>query len=119
MGGLDKIQSIQSVRRSGRYYGSGGFEALMRSESKRPNKVREEFEFGGMTGVNAYDGRSVWKIEPWGGKKDPEALSEDELKGIIEDAQFEDPLLNFAQKGNKAELVGTYQRLNHRPQPSN
>src|SRR5437867_1005362 len=109
VGGLEKIQSIQSVRRSGKFYGGGGFEAQIKAENKRPNKVRQEFAFGGMVGVTAYDGKNGWKIEPWQGKKDPEPLGEDETKGIVEDAQFEDPLLNYQLKGNKAELVGTDQ----------
>ncbi|HEU4993167.1 MAG TPA: hypothetical protein VFT29_00015 [Gemmatimonadaceae bacterium] len=109
IGGADRIQAIHSVRRTGKFYGGGGFEAQVRNENKRPNKVREEFAFGGMVGVTAFDGNNGWKIEPWQGKKDPETLSEDELKGIIEDAEFEDPLLNYKQKGNTVELVGTDQ----------
>src|SRR5207247_3292085 len=31
---------------------------------------------------------------------------EDEIKGIVEDAEFDDPLLDYQKKGNKAELVG-------------
>src|SRR2546422_802609 len=50
---------------------------------KRPNKVREEFSLQGLTGVNAYDGHTGWKIEPWQGKKDAEALSEEEMREIV------------------------------------
>src|SRR5512132_1605956 len=109
VGGADNLRAIQTLRRSGKFYGGGGFEAQVRNENKRPNKVREELTFGGMTGVNAYDGKSGWKIEPWGGKKDAESLSEDEIKSIIEDAEFDDPLFDYQRKGNKAELVGTDQ----------
>ncbi|HJQ18708.1 MAG TPA: hypothetical protein VJ867_00070, partial [Gemmatimonadaceae bacterium] len=109
IGGAERLGAIQSVRRTGKFYGGGGFEANVKNENKRPNKVREEFAFGGMVGVNAYDGRAGWKIEPWQGKKDAESLSEDELKGIIEDAEFDDPLLDYQKKGNKVELVGTDQ----------
>src|SRR4051812_9620719 len=106
IGGAQKIASIQTVRRSGKFYGGGGFEAQVKNENKRPNKVREEFAFGGMVGVNAWDGKSGWKIEPWQGKKDAESLSEQEIKGIVEDAEFDDPLFD---KRNKIELVGTDQ----------
>ena len=109
LGGAERIQAIQSLRRSGKFYGGGGFEAQVKNESKRPNKVREEFAFGGMVGVNAYDGKTGWKIEPWQGKKDAESLSDDELKGIVEDAEFDDPLLNYQKEGNKVELIGTDQ----------
>jgi photosystem II stability/assembly factor-like uncharacterized protein len=109
IGGLERIHAVQSLRRTGKFYGGGGFEAQVKNENKRPNKVREEFVFGGMTGVTAYDGRSGWKIEPWQGKKDPEPLGEDDTKGIVEDASFDDPLLNYREQGNKVELVGTDQ----------
>src|ERR1051325_3917671 len=99
IGGMDRISAIKSLRRTGKFSGGGGFEAVVKNENKGPNKVREEVIFGGMTGVNAYDGTTGWKIEPWQGKKDPETLSEDETKGIVEDAEFDDPLLDSQKKG--------------------
>ena len=109
VGGMEKIRAVSSLRRSGKFTGSGGFEAAVLQENKRPNKVREEFSLQGMTGVNAYDGKTGWKIEPWQGKKDPEALSEEEMKQIVEDADFDEPLVNYQQKGNKVEFAGLEQ----------
>ena len=106
VGGMDRIQAVNTLRRVGRYTGSGGFEATVVQENKRPNLVREEFSLQGMTGINAWDGRAGWKIDPFGGKKDPEALSEDEMRGIVEDSDFDEPLVNYREKGNKVELVG-------------
>lgn len=106
IGGMEKIQAVTSLRRTGRYVGGGGFEAGVVEESKRPNKVRQEFLLEGMTGVNAYDGKTGWKIEPWFGKKDAEPLSEDEMKEIVEEADFDQPLVNYREKGNKVEFVG-------------
>jgi hypothetical protein len=60
-----------------------------------------------MTGVTAYDGRTGWKIEPWNGKKDAEALSEEEMKTIVEDSDLDGPLVNYKEKGVKVEYVGT------------
>jgi hypothetical protein len=59
-----------------------------------------------MTGVTAYDGKTGWKIEPWQGKKDVEPLGEEEMKQILEDADFDGPLVHYKEKGNKVELVG-------------
>ena len=78
VGGTDKIQAVHSLRRSGKYVGGGGFEAVILQENKRDASVREEFSLQGMTAINAYDGKTGWKIEPWNGKKDPEALGEEE-----------------------------------------
>jgi len=106
VGGAEKIQSIRTLRRVGKFTGDDGFEAVVVVESSRPNKVREEFSIQGMTGVNAYDGANGWKIDPFGGKKDPESLSEEEMRSIVEDSDFDEPLINYQQKGNKVELVG-------------
>src|SRR6266513_6193629 len=109
IGGMDKLQAVQSVRRSGKFTGGGGFEARVMEEKKRPGEIRQEFAIQGMVGVNAYDGKTGWKIEPWQGKKDAEALSEDEMKQIVEDADFDEPLVHYQQKGNKVEFVGMEQ----------
>src|SRR5438128_1979610 len=106
VGGMEKIQAVQTLRRSGKYIGGGGFEALVTQENKRGNSVREEFSLQGMTAINAYNGKKGWKIEPWNGKKDPEALGEEEMKSIVEDADFDGPLVNYNQKGYKVELAG-------------
>ncbi len=106
VGGMAKIDSAKTLRRVGKFIGGGGFEAKVVQENKRPDMVRQEFSLQGMTGINAWDGRSGWKIEPWNGKKDPEALGEDERKSIIEDADFDGPLVNYKAKGNKVEYLG-------------
>ena len=106
LGGLDHIQAVQTLRRVGRVMGGGGFEAVVVQENKRPNKVREEFTIVGMTQITAYDGQSGWKISPFQGKKDAESLGEDELRGMVEDADFDEPLVNYQQKGNKVEYMG-------------
>lgn len=107
VGGMERIQAVKSLRRTGRFNGGGGFEAGLVEENKRPNFVRQEFNIQGMTGVTAYDGREGWKIEPWGGKKDVEPLGEEEMKGIVEDSDFDSPLVNYKDKGVKVEYVGT------------
>ena len=109
LGGMQRIQAIQTLRRAGRYNGGGGFEAVVVQENKRPNSVREEFQIQGMVGINAYDGREGWKIEPWNGKRDPESLGEEETHGILDDADFDGPLVNYQAKGNRVEYQGIEQ----------
>lgn len=108
-GGLDRMRGIQTLRRTGKYMGGGGFEAVVVQENKRPNSVREEFSIQGMTGVNAYDGHDGWKIEPWNGKKDPESLGEDEIHSILDDADFDGALIDYKAKGNRVEYQGIEQ----------
>jgi hypothetical protein len=106
VGGMDKIQAVQTLRRSGKFIGGGGFEAIVMQENKRNNSVREEFSLQGMTGINAYNGKTAWKIEPWNGKKDPEALGEEEMKALVDEADFDGPLVNYKQKGYQVEFAG-------------
>ena len=106
VGGMERIQAVKSLRRTGRFNGGGGFEAVVVEENKRPGLVRQEFNIQGMTGIVAYDGKTGWKIEPWGGKKDAEPLGEEELKNIVEDSDLDGPLINHKDKGVKIEYVG-------------
>jgi len=106
IGGMDKVEAVKTLRRSGKFTGGGGFEARVMEEKKRPGDIRQEFSIQGMVGVTAYDGKNGWKIEPWQGKKDAEPLGEEEMKSIVEDSDFDGPLVNYAAKGNKVEYVG-------------
>ncbi|MEP6742377.1 MAG: hypothetical protein ABJB61_07745 [bacterium] len=106
IGGAEKIQAVKTLRKTGTFTGGGGFEAAVLEENKRDHMVRQEFSLQGLTAVNAYDGHTGWKIEPWQGKKDPEPLGEEEMKKILEDSDFDGPLVNYQQKGNKVAFVG-------------
>ena len=106
VGGMDKINAVQTLRRTGKFIGGGGFEADISQENKRAHSVREEFSLQGMTQINAYDGKTGWKIEPWQGKKDAEALGEEEMKSILDDADFDGPLVDYKRKGYKVEYLG-------------
>ena len=106
VGGPEKMKAVTSLKRTGKFIGGGGFEAVFAQENKRPSLVRQEFTIQGLTGVNAYDGKRGWKIEPWGGKKDAEDMGEDELKSIVEESDFDGPLVDYKSKGNKVEYMG-------------
>jgi Outer membrane lipoprotein-sorting protein len=106
IGGMEKIEAIKTLKKSGKYI-AGSQEARVVEENKRPDMVRQEFVLQGMTGITAYDGKTGWKIEPWEGKKDVEPLGEEELKQILEDSDFDGPLVRSKEKGISVELVGT------------
>jgi len=108
IGGIEKIQAIKTMRTTSKFTGGGGFEAVTIDETRRPNMTRSEFLFQGMVGVNAFDGKNGWKIEPWQGKKDAESLSEEEIKPFFDD-DFDDPLINYKQKNIRVEYGGIEQ----------
>jgi hypothetical protein len=104
-GGADKLKSVHSLRTTAKF-SQGSFRADLRQENKRADKVREEFIIQGLAQVQAYDGKTGWQISPFGGRKDPELLSQDDLKSLVVDADIDGPLVDYKEKGHKAELVG-------------
>src|SRR5580700_1530959 len=105
-GGMEKMKAIKTVRITGRFEGGGGFTASVGQENQRPNLVRETFSLQGMTQVQAYDGANGWTIQPFGGKKDPELMGEDDLRDLLLDADFDGPLVDYKEKGSTVEDLG-------------
>jgi outer membrane lipoprotein-sorting protein len=104
-GGLDKLRAIHSERVSGKIsFGevSGPFVV----ELKRPLKMHMQLTIQNQTMVRVYDGQQGWANNPFAGKVNPEAMTEDELKNITEESDFDGPLLDYKSKGNQVELVG-------------
>ncbi len=104
-GGMEKLKAIKTVRTTADF-DAGGFKAVIGQESKRPDMVRDSFTLQGMTEVDAYDGAVGWHISPFQGKKDPELMGEDQLHGMIEEADFDGPLVDYKTKGNTVEYLG-------------
>ncbi|MFP5288500.1 MAG: LolA family protein [Thermoanaerobaculia bacterium] len=105
-GGLAKLKSIQTMRISGKMQMGPGMEAPMVIETSRPNKMRVEFTFQGMTGIQAYDGKTGWMVMPFMGKKDPETMSGDDLKQVEDQADIDGPLVDYKEKGHQVEYLG-------------
>jgi hypothetical protein len=104
-GGVEKMKAIKSVRMIGQFE-SGGFKATVGQESKRPEMLRQTFTVQGMTQIQAFDGSTGWQISPFGGRRDPEMLGEDDLRDLAESADFDGPLVDAKAKGNKIEYLG-------------
>jgi len=104
-GGLEKIKAIKSLRMTG-LFDSGGFRADVGQERKRPDQLRQTFSVQGMAQVQAYDGSTGWQINPFQGRKDPELIGDDQLRSVVEDADFDGPLVDYQAKGNKVEYLG-------------
>jgi hypothetical protein len=105
-GGLEKMKAIKTMRMTGRFEGGGGFTASVGQENERPDLIRETFTLQGMTAVQAYDGTAGWQIQPFGGKKDPQLMGEDDLRDLLLDADFDGPLVDYKEKGSTVEYLG-------------
>jgi len=104
-GGLEKLRAIKSLRMTAKL-SHRNLRAIYVQENKREDKVREETIIQGMAQVQAYDGHTAWQIDPFEGRKDPQLMSQDDTKPLLLDADIDGPLVDYKEKGHKAELVG-------------
>jgi hypothetical protein len=105
MGGKDKIKALQSMRITGTMK-MGPMEAPFTITKMRPSNSRMDFTIQGMTGTQAFDGTTGWALIPFGGNKDPQKMTEDQVKDVRADADFDGPTFDYKAKGNKVEYVG-------------
>jgi outer membrane lipoprotein-sorting protein len=108
-GGADKIKAIKTARTTGKMVMGQGMEAPFVMMEKRPNMTRMEFTFQGMTGIQAYDGKNGWGLMPFMGKKEPEAVPDEQRALMEEQADMDGPLVDYKAKGHKVELLGKEQ----------
>jgi outer membrane lipoprotein-sorting protein len=107
-GGADALRALKSVRLTGKVLVSQGqIEFRYVQTRKRPGEIRTEATLQGMTAIQAYDGKEGWRVSPFQGRKDPEKMSTDDAKSLIEDAEIEGPLFDWKAKGSTVDYLGT------------
>jgi len=107
-GGSAALGAVQSVRRSGQVsLNAGQFVLAVTETRQRPDSIRQEASVQGLTQIESYDGKEGWRIDPFGGRKDPERVPADDLKGLIEDADIGGPLASYKDHGSTLEYLGT------------
>ncbi len=104
-GGLEKIKAVNTIRMTGKIYVSSIY-AIVGVEKKRDHMLRQTFTVQGMTQIQAYDGSSGWQISPFGGRKDPELMGEDDMRELVDESDIDGPLVDYQAKGNKVEYLG-------------
>jgi hypothetical protein len=106
-GGAAKLGAITSIHAVGTRRVGGGQDAKVESWAVAGRSYRGEFTLQGMTAVSAWDGTEAWSISPFGGRRDPQKISADDAKGLIEATDIAGPLVDYRAKGNKVEYLGT------------
>ncbi len=105
-GGLEKIKSAKTRVTLGTVKLGRRRTAAFKEMNMRPDLVRRNISLQGMTAVQAYDGSAGWQTQPFRGRKDPELMGEDNLRDLLLDADFDGPLVDYAEKGNRIEYLG-------------
>jgi hypothetical protein len=107
-GGMDHLQALKTLKRTGRLIVPGFNGELTVTEYKaRPNEYRLEYTLQGLTAVQAWDGHEAWQIQPFQGRKDPERLPADQAKPLEFSADMDFPFVNYQAKGSKLAFLGT------------
>ena len=107
-GGAAALEAIKTIRFEGRLlFNQGQLEIKFTQTKERPGKTRTDGVLQGMNLVQAYNGTSGWKIFPIYGRKDPEKMSADEAKSLVEDAEIGGPLENWKAQGKTVTYLGT------------
>ncbi len=108
-GGATTMKNLQTLRTTGKLLVpvQGLIELGYLQMKKRPDEVRTEASLQGMTQIEAYDGKEGWKVSPFFGRKDPERMSADDVKALVEDTEMDGPLADWKAKGSTVEYLGT------------
>jgi hypothetical protein len=107
-GGAAALHDLQSLRLTGKLLvQQGQIELAYAQTKKRPDEVRAEASLQGMTQIQAYDGNEGWRVSPFFGRKDPERMSADDVKALVEDTEIDGPLVEWKEKGSTVEYLGT------------
>ena len=107
-GGLAKIKAIQSERVTGTMVFSPEVQGPFVVERERPLKLHMEVTVGRDTVIRVYDGKSAgWVYNPFASNPATvRPMTENDLRSIQEEADFEGPFINYKAKGNQLEYVG-------------
>jgi hypothetical protein len=108
-GGGTTLKNLQTLRATGKLLVpiQGQIELGYVQTKKRPDEVRTEASLQGMTQIEAYDGKEGWKVSPFFGRKDPERMSADDVKALVEDTEVDGALVDWQTKGSTVEYLGT------------
>ena len=107
-GGASALRELGTLRLTGKLLvQEGQIQLAFLQVKKRPDEVRTEASLQGMTQIEACDGKEGWKVSPFFGRKDPERMSADDVKALVEDSEIDGPLVDWKAKGSTVEYLGT------------
>jgi len=85
----------------------GGMEISLKLFQARPDKMRAETDMMGTKAITTFNGTTGWMLNPGMGITEPQQMGEAEIKGAMQQIQFDSPLWNYKEKGNTVELLGS------------
>jgi outer membrane lipoprotein-sorting protein len=99
-GGIEKLRAITTVKMTGSLKSPSGVTAIT-TWAKRPTFMRRDNVNDGQTFVTAFDGKTLWQINPLISPRPREIPAPPEAE------DFDSLLLDYKEKGRTVELVAT------------
>ena len=99
-GGVEKLRAITTVKMTGSLKSPSGVTAIT-TWAKRPSFMRRDNVNDGQTFVMAFDGKTLWQINPLISPRPRDMPAPPEAE------DFDSLLLDYKEKGRTVELVGT------------
>ena len=105
-GGIDQWENLKTIKMEGEVPTPQGDYTFV-IYKKEPNLTKLEVDVNGQMMVpQAYDGQVAWTINPFQGSTAAQKMPDEVAKVIADGAEFEDPLLNYQEKGHTATFEG-------------
>lgn len=104
-GGTAAMKAVNSQKATGKFM-TQGMEIAYTMVHARPNQLRIDAAFMGMSIVQCFDGTKGWSINPMTGSQDAQPMGDVEAKSFRLQADMDGPYVNWAAKGFTAEYMG-------------
>lgn len=105
-GGLTQWKALKSLKMEGDMTMQQGSFAIT-IYRKAPDKFKVVLNVMGQELIpQAYDGETGWMVNPFAGASNPEKLTEEQVKALKNQADFEDPFIEYKSKGYEATYEG-------------
>jgi outer membrane lipoprotein-sorting protein len=106
--GQEKLDKIKTIVIHGKMaYVTAGLESGVVMYQARPDKIRMEANLLGSKIIQTYNGTIGWIFAPTMGIIEPREMEAEEIKAVLQQVQFDSPLWNYREKGNRVELAGS------------
>jgi hypothetical protein len=108
-GGPEALAALKSVKFTGKMIFPGDFELAydeVRAHAGAADATRINAAVQGLTLVQAYDGASGWRINPFQGRRDAEKMTGDEARAMADSARLAGVLLSASKDGSKVTYLG-------------
>jgi len=107
VGGIEKWKNLKSVKMTGNMVmAQGEFPITLYRES--PNKFKIVMTIMGQEIIpQAFDGETGWMVNPFAGGSGPQKIEDSQIRALKDVSEFEDPFINYRDKGFAASFEGT------------